>query len=170
MIHWDQISWEAFASFFTGVLAVSGAIFIGRKQTKIQESQVRLLETQIRISLFEERKQCFENMRRVHSNWMQNGMLTAEEWIEFRDVFLQSELIFTKALATDIEVTMTSAFWQRRHLARSNELYERGQEEESQSYISKSFEEDDKVFKAMPRLLAKMKSEARVTDWFDSEI
>ena len=170
MIHWHQLSWEAFATFSTGILAVGGAIFIGLKQTKLQHAQMQILETQVRIALFEERKACVDIMRRVYSQWMQNSTLSDEEWTEFRDVFQKSELLFSKSLSVEIEETITSTFWQRRHLARSHDLHQRGNEEDSIVYMRKSFEEDDKVFKLMPRLLEKMKHEARVSDWIDTAL
>lgn len=48
-IHWNQFSWEAFATLATGFLAVGAAFYVGRKQLAILKKQTELQELQTDI-------------------------------------------------------------------------------------------------------------------------
>jgi len=45
-ILWSEFGWDAFATMFTGVLAVGGAFWVGRKQTQISAQQNNILGRQ----------------------------------------------------------------------------------------------------------------------------
>ena len=165
MIEWQSFSWEAFATLFTGLAAVAGAVTIGLKQTKIQQSQHLISETTVRIALFERRSACIARMRHIHNTWMQNARLTREEWREFRELFHESELIFSKQLGVEIDQSLDGLFWTEHWRVRSLQEHERGKTDKADDHLRQSFDEDDKVFSLMPNLLKKMKEEARVADW-----
>ncbi len=165
MIDWGAFTWEAFAVLISGFFAVAGAYHIGLKQTKILQNQNHISETNVRVALFERRSLCIKRMHEIHSMWMRNARLSSEEWREFYQMFLESELIFSKKLAEEIDEALDGLFWQEHWRKRSLEEYERGASESAASNLRKSFDEDDKVFKLMPSLLKKMKEESRVADW-----
>jgi hypothetical protein len=50
LVDWTAIDWDALATLLTGVLAVGGAVYVGRKQVGISERQVGISERQVRIS------------------------------------------------------------------------------------------------------------------------
>ncbi len=67
----DYMSWEAFATLLTGVLAVTAALIVGTKQTQIQTKQVLiqnrladLEEFKLRQALFEERYKVYNASRK----------------------------------------------------------------------------------------------------------
>lgn len=65
-IDFTQLSWEAFATFLTGALAVGGAIAIGLRQTAIQRRQVDLQQLELRRLLHDLRLPVYEATR----NWL----------------------------------------------------------------------------------------------------
>jgi hypothetical protein len=50
VIDWCGMDWQAFATLFTGVIAVGGATIIGVKQTTIARRQVEIAERQTAIA------------------------------------------------------------------------------------------------------------------------
>ncbi len=65
-IAWHEFSWEAFATFLAGFMAIAGAIYVGRKQSNIlakqvgiSEKQVFLEETKLRADLFDRRMEVY---------------------------------------------------------------------------------------------------------------
>ena len=115
--------------------------------------------------MFERRSACITRMRDIHNTWMQNARLTKEQWLEFRSLYHESEMIFSRFLVAEIDASLDGLFWTEHWQKRSFDEHERGLSEKADEYLRKSFEEDDRVFKLMPNLLEKMKAEARVADW-----
>ncbi len=64
-IAWDKFSWEAFATLFTGVVAVIAAYRIGRRQTDIQNRQTGLQEQSLRWELFDRRYKVYERTKAI---------------------------------------------------------------------------------------------------------
>lgn len=59
-IDFTRLTWEAFATFLTGIAAVGGAIAIGIRQTDIQRRQVELQQLELRRLLFDQRMPVYE--------------------------------------------------------------------------------------------------------------
>ena len=165
MIDWVAFSWEAFATIFTGALAVLGAWTIADKQTKIQFLQYRLSETNIRIAVYEKRADCVSKMREIYSIWMRNARLTNEEWIEFRSLYYNAELIFSRDLSREIDEALDALFFSEHWMRRSRDYHLQGKADLAEQRMAESFEHDNKAFELMPNLLKKMKEEARLSDW-----
>lgn len=164
-IYWSDFSWEAFAAIFTGSIAVMGAVWVGLKQTKILAQQSFLTETNLRIQLLERRSACIEQMREVVSEWQRDARLSPESMVKFQRAFQDGELLFSRAIAAEMEEALGGLFmtahWQRR----SQYYYERGKETDGTLALEKSFAEDNKIFAIMPKLLEKLKAESRVSGW-----
>jgi Zn-dependent oligopeptidase len=62
-IDFCAFTWEAFASLVTGIAAVSGAVWVGRKQVAIQEKQVELKTQSLKSELFAKRLENYESVR-----------------------------------------------------------------------------------------------------------
>lgn len=59
------MSWEAFATLFTGVAAVGGAMMIGRNQQKIIEGQAEIERLTLDASLFERRLKIVDSFNKL---------------------------------------------------------------------------------------------------------
>lgn len=79
-ITWCAFSWEAFATLFTGVSAVAGAVWVARGQTKIQKRQTEMQASALRSDLFDRRFENYESIRDFLSTF-----LRAPEEINFRN-------------------------------------------------------------------------------------
>ena len=58
-IDWGALTWEAAATFATGVLAGGGAVFIGLLQNKILASQQNVERLRLKSELFDKRYRVF---------------------------------------------------------------------------------------------------------------
>ena len=59
-MRFDYVSWEAFATLVTGILAVTAAFWVGRRQQKIAERQTLILQRQLSSGLFEKKYAVYE--------------------------------------------------------------------------------------------------------------
>ena len=164
---WELVSpsWEAVATLIAGASAVFAAWRIGTKQTEIQQFQIKLTETNLRIQLLERRRECINKMREVHSEWMRDARISTERWNQFRDVFFEAELLFSKQLVEEIDSTLGALFMTEHLQRRARHYHERDQAEKANEKLEESFAEDDKVFELMPNLLSKLKEQTRVAEW-----
>ena len=62
-IAWLDFTWEAFATLTTGLSAVGAAVYVGRKQSEIQRTQVALQSIALRSDLFERRYEVFDRVK-----------------------------------------------------------------------------------------------------------
>lgn len=105
-----EIDWGAWATFFTGVAAVGAAIYVGRKQTKIQAQQTLIAdrvasteEARIRLEMFDKRYEFVETLdafvKRVRSK--------RDEWTDEDTAFLdgarRAEFLFPRDLKQIID-------------------------------------------------------------------
>jgi hypothetical protein len=65
LIAWCDFSWEAFATLFTGLAAVGGAICVGLKQVAISRRQTAILERQVKLQAQSLRSDRFDRRYRV---------------------------------------------------------------------------------------------------------
>lgn len=165
-VYWSDFSWEAFATILTGIAAVGGAIWVGSKQVKLLDQQRIQTDTNLRIQLLERRGACISQMREVVNEWHREASLSPETWIKFRDAFLEAQLLFSTALVSEMDAALNGLFWGKRWYDRAMDFHRRGKQAEADEKLSKSFAEDDKVFKIMPSLLEKLVAESKVSDWF----
>lgn len=131
---------------------------IGRRQLRIQE-------TSLRVAMLERRSKCITEMREIHAEWFRDSRLSQETWSRFREVFWESELIFSKRLSKEIDETLGALFWMERWYQRAQYYQKAGNVDQAAKKVQQSFEEDDKVMRLMPTLLDKLKDQTRVADW-----
>jgi hypothetical protein len=167
MIYWSQFNWQSFATLVAGLAAACGAVWIGLRQTRILDQQRLLAETNLRIQLLEKRSVCIEQMRDVVAEWYRDARLSPESMTKFQRAYQQAELLFSKATLAEMETALSGLFWTEHWQRRSRYYYERGKDLEATDKLEKSFEEDDKVFKIMPKLLEILTDESRVSDWIE---
>lgn len=94
MIDWTGLSWEAFATLASGLLAVIAAVIVGLRQVAIQREQVAvaarqteildrqtaLAELTLRHELFEKRYAVYAAANNLLFKAVQNG-----EWVSYND-------------------------------------------------------------------------------------
>jgi hypothetical protein len=120
LIYWDTFTWEAFATIFTGLVAVGGAAFVGlkqaaiaRKQAEISERQTMILgqqvgldELKLRADLFDLRFPIYEATRAVLGAVM---TMTKQDdrWPKYELDFLvakdQATFLFRPSVASDLQ-------------------------------------------------------------------
>ena len=68
--YWTQFDWPSLATLAAGSMAVGGAIYIGRKQTRISAAQTEILHRQadtaalaLRAALFDRRYRIYDDVR-----------------------------------------------------------------------------------------------------------
>lgn len=98
---WCGLSWEAFATLFTGVLAVLAAVVVGRqqigisaKQTDILDRQVRLQEMSLREALFERRMAVFNVVQLFLADVLRDGVIRRSLESRFLEALGQIPLLF----------------------------------------------------------------------------
>lgn len=74
-IYWDSLSWEAFMTLLVGIAAVAGAVYVGRKQIKIQKAQADIQRQQTELQQLELRRLLFDLRRPVYE--------ATREWLVF---------------------------------------------------------------------------------------
>ncbi len=81
-------------------------------------------------------------------------------------MFFEAELLFSKEIVKEMDATLDGLFWKEHWHRRSIDYYQQGKEGRAKEKLDQSFAEDDKVFKLMPTLLEKLKSQTHVADWY----
>ena len=167
-----EFPWEALATLLTGLMAVVGAVIVGRrqllisdKQTEILDRQTRLQETSIRVDLLDRREACVDMLREIVQEWSQNSTLSDEKWKLFHNLLQRAQLLYPQALVQEIIAAVDGLFWEKHWLARAQQYREKGDEATGMEKMDQSFEEGDKVMRIMPTLLDKLIAHSRVADW-----
>lgn len=95
----DYVSWEAFAAFTTGVLAVGAAVWVGLKQQKITAQQLENERLTLRLELFEQRYEFYDVLTRyIRATRFRNGVSATLEK-EFAAKSRKGLLLFPKSTA-----------------------------------------------------------------------
>lgn len=59
-MRFDYLSWEAFATLLTGLVAIAAAYLVGLRQAKILERQAEIEAIKVRVELFDRRMKIVE--------------------------------------------------------------------------------------------------------------
>lgn len=164
----DYLSWEAFATLLTGVLAVGAAIYVGTKQTQIQTKQVLiqnrladLEEFKLREALFEARYAVYNASRKWLVATLKYGrppyptkdLEEAQRELEhkladeFLDALDRSRFLFPPG----VRETLFKMWSAGEELTRSDRTLER--ESTSQEGREKAADKHDEAFKYLESLL-----------------
>ena len=168
-IYWTEFSWEAFAALFTGVAAVGGAIYIGKRQTKIAERQTELLAQQaasdlklrqqtLRMELLERRADVLSKFRPLKFSWDRDTKLSHDEWKQLYYVSLEAQLLYPKSFTNELDEAMSEILRQNRNLDRLSE-------HESDYARQELRKTEDRLTAIIPSLLEKMIAHTRIFDW-----
>jgi hypothetical protein len=170
-IYWAELSWEAFAALFTGIAAVGGAIYVGKRQTKIAERQTDILnrqtilaEQELRIQLLEKCSDCVTAMRELVGKW-NITRLDGDDLDKFRKLSWQAELLYPPEIAEKVKTAFSGTFWSKHWGERANYLAELGESDRATKHLEMSFEEEDKAIKIMPDLINDLVEHTRVAGW-----
>jgi hypothetical protein len=164
-IHWEMFSWEAFATLMTGILAVGAASWVGWNQLQLQKRQTRLIENDLKIQLLDKRIVCVEQMREISDSWSRNTSFSNEEWAKFYLLFRQAELLYPPRVTKKFDDTMKAIFRQKQNNNRSQQHYQKSEENEGDKYLDQAFAEEEKIMKLMPNLLDEIIDDTRIDAW-----
>lgn len=105
-----EVDWGAWATFFTGCAAVGAAIYVGRKQTKIQQKQTDIAdrvasieEARIRLELFEKRYAFVVVLNKFVSRVRSKKDFWTEEDTLFLDESRRAEYLFPREMKAIID-------------------------------------------------------------------
>ena len=101
---WSAFTWEAFATLFTGLAAVVGAVYIGHRQLRISELTVR---TELFDKRFEYYKLFEKYLSAVRST---EGEISLELQNEFLAESRKAELIFPTKITPEIDEIWNKGF------------------------------------------------------------
>jgi hypothetical protein len=177
-ICWSCFDWDAFSTLITGLAAVSAALFVGLKQSKIsgelknlQAQQVKddlkLRKQTLRLELLERRSDSIQKMREISNTFLIEGSISREQWFELRTVLHQAQLLYPDNIVVDIEKALTASMKSQHYAQRAENYFQKQKDDEGQKQLTKQFEADDELFSVMPNLLDRMIAESRVFDWLD---
>ena len=171
-IYWAEFSWEAFAALFTGIAAVGGAIYIGKRQTKIAERQTEILnrqtllaEQELRIQLLEKRSACVAAMREITGAWNVNARFSNDEHEKFRQLLWDAQILYPSAVADKIKQAAEGTFWSQVLYNRAQHYHEMGKTDRADQKLAESFAEVDKAMEVMPDLINDLIEHTRVAGW-----
>lgn len=96
----DYVSWEAFATLVTGMLAVGAAVWVGLKQQNITAQQLENEKLALKLELFEKRYEFYDVLTRyIRATRFRNGVSYALEK-EFSAKSRKGLLLFPKSAAS----------------------------------------------------------------------
>lgn len=102
LIDWAGFTWEAFATLWTGGLAVAGATIVGMRQAAISAQQTKILSRQVAVAeiglrheLFDRRWSVFDATRAILSHIILNDKITDNElMLNFRVAVGESVFLY----------------------------------------------------------------------------
>lgn len=172
---WLPLTWEAIATFFTGIAAVTGAYFIGRKQTKLTELQTinqlkmdefsrQLRSDELKLQLLERRLLCIRAVQRASSLYVANVRFEPGELQDLLQAVQEAQLIFPDRLISGIQECAYKTMLISNKYRLQSSLRERGKEHEADSALNAALQMEGEVFSALPDLATAMISLARISD------
>jgi hypothetical protein len=167
-IYWSAFDWQAFATLATGLAAVAGAVWIGLKQTEIsantrnlqQENataDLKFREQNFRLDLFERRADILSKFRPIYFSWQRSWTLNHDEWVQLYRISLDAKLLYPDTISDPLDEAVTEIQRQNQNidrLAGGEKIYAKQQLREA----------EDRLFKILPGLLAKMIAHTRIFD------
>lgn len=79
----DYLSWEAFATLFTGIAAVAGAVVIGWRQQRIIQGQAEIERLTLNASLFDRRLKIVDSFNKLRQSLKWRASDPSEALAEF---------------------------------------------------------------------------------------
>jgi len=174
---WLPLTWDAVAIFLTGLFAVGGAVFVGRKQVAITRSQNliqqqladddrRLRQQTIKLALLERRSDCLDRLQELLSVYQAKAELESGDQRELYHLLRQSQLIFPKSVVDGMEDVLDDSGRQRVAYKQQQSLRIRGKETEADKVLNRAIDLEHKIFDRLPALVEAMISSSRITeDW-----
>ncbi len=99
----DYLSWEAFATLFTGVLAVAAAFIVGLRQQAIAERQTLIQQRQLASGLFERKFAVYEATLALIKAAIQLRDFPEEADAEFLAQKEKARFLFPEQVVTRLE-------------------------------------------------------------------
>lgn len=159
------LTWEAAATFFTGVLAVAAAWNVGRRQTSILDRQTRIAENDLKIQLFEKRSHCVGRMRELCSVWSEEGRLELDQMSEFQSLLFDVQILFPEKLILEFEEAFSSSLCAAQWHQRARYYHDRNNETKAQELFERACKHEDRANDLMPELLTRLKTHTRPDVW-----
>jgi hypothetical protein len=171
----QPLTWEAFATLITGLLAVGAALIIGLRQVALLATQhavqktqadqnLKLRELEIKIAVLDRRSACIENIRPIWTRWIQDGSLSYEDATLLLSHAQQAGLVFSRSIYEDLIHFSTRISQVKRHYERSQDASGRNDKEDRLKWLNRAFALEDEIRPKFEDILGRMQNEARVTD------
>ncbi|NCN85456.1 MAG: hypothetical protein GW808_11305 [Sphingomonadales bacterium] len=158
-ICWNCFSWEAFAAFVTGILAISSAVYVGIRQLSIKEQELRL-------SLLRERRDLIAQFREISGKWWANAKLEDSDISELRKLVFDIELYFSgETYAKSYELLRNNLF-QNMHRSNARMYFDDDMQDEAKASVRAGSEVRDSIVKELPILIELLVNQAKVGDKF----
>jgi len=176
VIYWSALSWEAFATLFTGIAAVAGATIVGWRQMRLLHRQIeithlatdndrKIRQNELRLKLLERREGVIQIVRDSSAAFQATVDLAGEERKALWGAIQKSEFLFPPSLTDGLSHALISVH--RLSAANKVQMNSRrnGDVEKANKWLEKVQEHEEEIFKSLPKLLESMVKIARIEDW-----
>jgi hypothetical protein len=185
-IAWSELSWEAFATLATGVLAVAAAAWVGAGQLRLQRRQTELLEAAERrsndlfllenwsrvqsnnLALLDRRIEFIESFRSIYTEWSQDGKLSRESLHQLRKLGQIAILIFDKEKSNAIFECFVKLSESQRLQTRANSYQGINNFEKSQADIDRAYKLEDEASSLIPNIFEQIQESSKIESVFRS--
>jgi len=174
-MEWHAITWDAVATFVTGLLAVGAAWWVGLRQTDLMrqlqgeaaiqnKASLFLQQQSLRSELLGRRAKCIEQIRPFWAEYAINAQLSKESISLLKPVLWDAQLLFSAEISNRLGDVIHSHMLAN-HRRETAEYYQNlGNSETATQWREKQFESDDAVYKAIWTLLEDMIAETRLAE------
>jgi hypothetical protein len=153
------LSWEAFATLFTGLVALGGAIWLGTRQTRIQLAQVKLLEVQsalhdleVRTALFDRRLEVYSATRDVLNELISTTRFPEQNFPAFLGAIEIGRLLFSDEVIARLESLRSELVDYGHLIIRMDEAYQNAGHYGSDGEVSRKYEVLEDFYKVRFKL------------------
>lgn len=153
------LSWEAFATLFTGLVALGGAIWLGVRQTGIQLAQIELLKVQsdlhdleVRTALFDRRLEVYSATRDVLNELISTTRFPEQAFPAFLGAIEIGRLLFSEEVVSRLETLRAELVDYGHLIIRMDETYRTAGHYGSDGEVSKKYETLEDFYKVRSKL------------------
>jgi hypothetical protein len=139
----------------TGLAAVSGAVWVAKRQDQSRRDEVR-------VALFDRRQKTLELFSGLSGEWWQNARLPEDRQNELRRLVSDIELLFDEPVHIEAEQLFTDTIFQNMFERHAQMFLETGQEEKWNSMLEAGEQRFKEIADRLPRLREILVSSTRV--------
>jgi hypothetical protein len=172
---WLPLTWDAVATFMTGMAAVIGAALIGLRQTKITEIQAKIQRDQLvhdqlfrsnefRFQLLDRRSECIGKLKAINQAFHEKVELNGNDHETLFQTIRDAELIFQPDVIYGLRKVATKTLQIPVAYRAQRAAEDRGDSKKAQDWLDKVINHENAVFEALPALIESMISATRISE------